>query len=464
LLSWHLSLSSKCNLAQLAASDFPKMRWLILITLVASVSWPVHAQQQQPAAPVEPNAGVPQSAPTEPPAQATTPEPSPSAETVTGSSADSGTDPKPSAQPAPVTKLTVATWGGAYGQSQQRVFFEPFTAARGTRIDSVTHDGSLDALRRIAAKPEPAWDIVDLSSGVLDEACAEGLLVKFAPGEAPYPTDRDDFIPGAVRECGIGSVAWSALPVYDNRAFPKRKPAAPADVFDLRQFPGKRSFPRSPRYMLELALLADGVAPADVYATLSTAEGVNRAFAMLDKVRAETIWWQSATEPLEHLRNRKAAIALAYNGRAFSAIVAERQPFALLWSGQIYDVNLWGILAASPRKDAARDFIAFASAPQQLAAQARWFPYGPARRSASALVTSHAELPLDMADYLPTSERNFKTALAYDAAFWAKAETELSERFDDWIEGRVDANGDAVAESAAGSIPTVPVRRQGVAR
>jgi putative spermidine/putrescine transport system substrate-binding protein len=381
---------------------------------------------------------------------ATTPDASPAA-----TAAGSGTPPQagqngnaaeakpaaaPAAEPAGPVTLTVATWGGAYGQSQDRAYFRPFEQATGNKIAIVTHGDGIEALRREAGKPKPAWDLVDLASGDLDRACADGLLVKL-DAEAISPGAQDDFLPGAIRECGIGSVAFSAVPVFDDRAFDRRKPSTPKDIFDIARFPGKRSLPKGPRYNLELALLAAGTAPEEVYAKLSTPEGVTEAFTMLDKIKSEVIWWDKAADPLVSLRNKSASIALAFNGRAFQAIVAERDPFTMIWNGQIYDIEGWGIVKGSPHEKQARDFIRFATEPAQMALQAKWFPYGPLRKSALPLVGDHGAVPVKMAEYLPTAEGNFKTALAYNATFWAGAGEALSQRFDAWLKGEVNAAG-----------------------
>ena len=52
------------------------------------------------------------------------------------------------------------------------------------------------------------------------------------------------------------------------------KPTTLADFFDTEKFPGKRGLRKSPKANLEMALIADGVAPDEVYATLETDEGV----------------------------------------------------------------------------------------------------------------------------------------------------------------------------------------------
>ena len=65
-----------------------------------------------------------------------------------------------------------------------------------------------------------------------------------------------------------------------------------ADFWDVAKYPGKRGLRRSAETNLEFALLADGVAPGDVYKTLRTSEGVDRAFRKLDQLKPYIVWWQ----------------------------------------------------------------------------------------------------------------------------------------------------------------------------
>ena len=49
----------------------------------------------------------------------------------------------------------------------------------------------------------------------------------------------------------------------------------------MKKFPGKRAIHKGALYSLEIALLADGVDRKDVYKTLSTPVGVDRAFKIV---------------------------------------------------------------------------------------------------------------------------------------------------------------------------------------
>ncbi|HEY8276039.1 MAG TPA: ABC transporter substrate-binding protein [Methyloceanibacter sp.] len=341
--------------------------------------------------------------------------------------------------------LTIATWSGAYGQSQQQAYFQPFTEETGTEITIATYDGSFDAIKvKLGEDPAP-YDVVDLSSGSLDRLCRDGMLeavdaASLGPSEGNV---ADDFLAGGLSSCGVASMAWAMVLIVDRQAFPKTVPTKIADLLDLKNFPGKRALPNGPRYTLELALLADGVAPDQVYAELATPVGTDRAFAALDKIKAETVWWNKPTEPIALLASKKAAIAAGYSGRIFHALAGSGDRMDLLWDGQIYDTDVWAVPKTAPNKDAAKRFISFAAAPERLAAQARLIAYGPMRKSAIPLVGKHPDIGVEMMRFLPTAPENFKNALKFDEAWWNEHGGELIKRFETWRELAATTQGAA---------------------
>ena len=69
-----------------------------------------------------------------------------------------------------------------------------------------------------------------------------------------------------------------------------------ADFWDVAKYPGKRGLRNGVRGNLEIALMADGVAPGDVYKVLATSDGVDRAFRKLDQLKPYIVWWQTDAE------------------------------------------------------------------------------------------------------------------------------------------------------------------------
>jgi putative spermidine/putrescine transport system substrate-binding protein len=332
--------------------------------------------------------------------------------------------------------LNIATWGGAYSQSQEIAFFEPYAKETGTRIATESYDGTLAKIKEMIEGGSSAIDVADVSAGTLDALCKDGLLETIAASSlAAAPSGESaeqDFITGGVSTCGVASVAWSTAIAFDRQAFSKAQPSEITSLLDAKRFPGKRALPNSPRRTLELALLADGVDPANVYTELATQEGADRAFKALDKIKGDTYWWDSAEEPMTWLMKKKAAMAAAYSGRMFRAMVGTRQRFGVIWDGQIYDLDLWAIPKSAENKEGALRFIAFATDPARLAKQAELIAYGPMRKSALPLVGKHPVIDVEMAAFLPTAPDNFKKALKFDETWWETNGSALTSRFEAW--------------------------------
>ncbi|MGB0410769.1 MAG: polyamine ABC transporter substrate-binding protein [Pikeienuella sp.] len=333
--------------------------------------------------------------------------------------------------------ITVVSWGGAYTKSQVEAYHKPWIAKTGNAIISEDYNGGLAEIKSQVEAGNVTWDIVDVEMSDAVRGCDEGLLETIDPAILPAAPDgtpaTEDFIDGTIAECAVANIVWSTVFAYDKEQM-TNGPTKIADFFDLAKFPGKRGLRKSPKANLEMALAADGVAAADIYDVLSTAEGVDRAFAKLDTIKDSVVWWEAGAQPPQLLADGEVIMTTAYNGRIFNAVASEGKPFEIVWDGQVFDLDLWVIPKGAPNKDKAMDFLAFSTATEQLAAQASWISYGPARKSSAALVGSfHNNPDLKMGPQMPTAPENFKTALANDFEFWADNQDELNERFNAWL-------------------------------
>lgn len=340
---------------------------------------------------------------------------------------------------ANASDLTVVSWGGAYTKSQVEAYHKPWMEKTGSTIVSEDYNGGLSEVKAQVEAGNVTWDLVDVELSDAIRGCDEGLLEEIDHSILPPAPDgtpaTEDFIEGSLTECAVPTIVWSTIFAYDTEKLPEG-PATLAEFFDLEKFPGKRGLRKSPKANLEMALIADGVAPGDVYETLETDEGVDRAFAKLDSIKSDVIWWEAGAQPPQLLADGEVVMTTAYNGRIFNAIAAEDKPFEVVWDGQIYDLDLWVIPKGAPNKEAALDFIAFSTDTQRLADQAAWISYGPSRMSSNPLIGAYNSKPdLAMAPHMPTAEANFKTALQNDFLFWADNQDELNERFNAWLAG-----------------------------
>ncbi len=333
--------------------------------------------------------------------------------------------------------LTTVSWGGSYGRAVNEGINIPFTAESGIRISVEDYNGGLAQIRAQVDVGNIHWDVVDLEIADAVRGCDEGLLelidvASMPPGPDGTPAE-DDFTPDSRTDCGVGAVYWSTVYAYNSENISGEKPATMADFFDLDRFPGRRGMRRVPQVNLEFALIADGVPLDEVYAVLDTPEGLNRAFGKLETIKDQVIWWEAGAQPPQMLADGEVVMSTAYNGRIFNAQVLENQPFVIVWDGQLLDVGQIGIVAGTPRLEAALQYVAFASRAESQAAVGRRISYSPTRRSGAPLVTTHVETGVEMAPHLPASPGNVDRALRYDWQWWVDNQDELNERFSAWL-------------------------------
>lgn len=331
--------------------------------------------------------------------------------------------------------ITVVSWGGAYTKSQVEAYHKPWMASTGNTIVSEDYNGGLAEVKSQVEAGNVTWSVVDVEMSDAVRGCDEGLLEVIDHSKLPPAPDGtaaiDDFIEGALPECAVSNIVWSTIFAYNGEKTSGVEGLA--DFFDLAKFPGKRGLRKNPKANLEMALIADGVAPADVYATLETPEGIDRAFAKLDTIKDEVVWWEAGAQPPQLLADGEVVMTTAYNGRIFNAAAGEGQPFEINWDGQILDFDLWVIPKGAPNKEAAMDFIAFSTDTQRLADQAKWIAYGPARKSSGPLVGLYNDGKTEMGPNMPTAAANLETALVNNFEFWADNQDELNERFNAWL-------------------------------
>ena len=334
--------------------------------------------------------------------------------------------------------VTVMSWGGAYGEAQTEAHVKPWMAATGNETVMVDSDNPAPAIKAMVEAGNVTVDVASVEYADAIRLCDEGILEPIdAAMLAPAPDGTaatEDFFEGAVTECGVSTDIWANVYAYDSTKFSgDAAPKTAADFFDLEKFPGKRGLRKGAKAVLEFALLGDGVPAADVYATLATPEGIDRAFAKLDTIKSEVVWWEAGAQAPQLLADGEVAMTTAYNGRIFGAAVGEGKPFQIVWDGQIYENELYVVPKGAPNKDLAMEFIAYATTTEGLRAQASNISYGPPRKSANLEPIIYKDGKTDMGPHLPTNPANMTNSLLTSSDFWVDHDAELNERFQAWL-------------------------------
>lgn len=324
------------------------------------------------------------------------------------------------ALPAAAGDLTVISFGRADRAALAEAYFEPFAKATGIVVNSFSYDGQVTELTQMVHAGAPVWDVMQVESRTLEQACRQGLFEKLDAARVPPATE---LISGALSQCGVGIFTWAQALVYSDQF--RDGPHSWADFWDIVKYPGKRGLRRSAKYTLEIALLADGVEPKHVYSTLSTDAGVLRAFRKLDQISKHTVWWEAAPQPGALMSAGVVSMSSAYT-LWFDPAEERNRHTRIVWRQSLYDLDSWAIPKGSPKLDAAYRFIAFASSPEQQKMLSEHLAYGPTNRSAIKL------LPARLAGNLPSSTPNLADALRIDTAFWIEHGDALERRFNSW--------------------------------
>jgi putative spermidine/putrescine transport system substrate-binding protein len=316
--------------------------------------------------------------------------------------------------------LTIISFGRADQDALGWAYFQPFEKSTGIPIRSLSYDGQTTELEQKVRTGKPDWDVIQVESRALQLGCQQGLFEKLDIRKIGQP---NDFIPGTISECGLGIFAWSLALIYSDRV--QAPPRSWADFWNVKKYPGKRGLRRSAKYTLEIALLADGVAPGAIYPLLATEAGQQRAFRKLDQIKRDIVWWEAAAQPGALLSAGRLVMSAGY-ALWFDPELPGNGHFNIAWNESLYDVDSWAIPKGSRSLTDAYRFIAFASAPERQKALSERLPYGPTNRRALPL------LPANLARSLPSSEVNLASALKVDTAFWIAHASELESRFDAW--------------------------------
>ena len=227
--------------------------------------------------------------------------------------------------------LTVVAFGGANKAAQVKAFYEPWEKAGNGKIIPADYNGEMAKVKAMVDTKSVSWNLVEVESPELARGCDEGMFEQLDPA---LFGDESDYVAGAIQPCGVGFFVWSTVMAYNADKL-KTAPTSWADFWDTQKFPGKRGLRKGAKYTLEFALMADGVAPKDVYKELASKGGQDRAFKKLDELKPNIQWWEAGAQPPQYLASGDVVMSSAYNGRI--AAVQKESTLKVLWNGGIYN-------------------------------------------------------------------------------------------------------------------------------
>ncbi len=311
--------------------------------------------------------------------------------------------------------LTAAIPPGPAKEAARILLLKPYADATQTTLGDAAWDGSADAWHKLAAVH--AADLVLLDGATLADSCKAGLLDKVDWAAL----GRDRFVPAAASDCGVGAYLQATVLAWDR----DKLAGTPgwSDFWDVAKHPGRRGLRRGARGNLEFALMADGVAPNDVYRTLRSNDGADRAFRKLDQLKPYVLWWDQPGQPAQLLAGAK----VLFTSAPAAGLSTPGKPHpGTQWDGSLEEVASWARPAGAPHDRSAAAALMVATDPARVAQFARATGLGPVTKAGLAL------LPAELRAQNPATPANQQGALMVDEGFWADNAGKLEARFAAW--------------------------------
>jgi putative spermidine/putrescine transport system substrate-binding protein len=314
--------------------------------------------------------------------------------------------------------MTFVSDGGVYQEAQVKAMVDPFLAANpGVTI---AQDGPTDfaKISQMVTAGNVTWDAVDSDPFFpLGNCGTEAQKLDF------NIIDKTDLIQEMVSPCAVPNMIYSDVVVYNSDKYAANPPKTIADFFDTKNFPGKRAIQNAAQGgAYELALLADGVAPADLYPL-----DYKRALAKLDTLGPDLVFWDSGSQSQEMMEKGEVDMIVAWNGRAYNA-AKNGAKIAPMWAQNILAYDVFMVPVGAPNTELAMQFINYAVGPEAQGALQSAIPYAAINTKAPAS-TGDALFQT----WLPTT--HVAEGIVQDQAWWAANQDEATKAWNAWTAG-----------------------------
>ncbi len=274
-------------------------------------------------------------------------------------------------------EVVLVNFGGEAVDAFTRAFVDPYRKVGGNLVIDGSGPSAGKILNMVQSK-NVTWDIAD--SGIAG-------LAQLVPENALEPidyniVDRKKLLEEFAYEFGVVNYLFSSVLAWDS-AKVEGTPTM-ADFFDLEKYPGRRMMRRDSQAMLEMTLLADGVAIKDLYPL-----DVDRAFAKIEPIKSELLFWNSGAESQSLLRDGEATMGMLWNTRANILDQETDGRIKYTFVDGLLQPGLWVVPKNNPAGlQAAMEAIAFMQNPESQIMILEAMGNGPANPAATDLIAA----------------------------------------------------------------------------
>ena len=317
------------------------------------------------------------------------------------------------------TVIRYADDGGRTGQGRDQIYIKPFMEKTGIEVITRTGDHRLAKLKAMLKTGNLEVDVSQLNAPQSMAGVKERL---FAPLDRTKLDLSNHIFPQWAWESTVAWEYYSGGLGYNTETYMEDQvPQTWADFWDVENFPGRRGIRPRPQETLEKALMADGVAPNDLYPL-----DVDRAFNSMDRIKDHiAIWVPSAAKSVEFLQSKELDYTYTYSGRIMTAR-SEGVPLAFNFDMPISIPQNMVILKGANNYDACLQLIAWFLNPEPgLTWFTQYIGYGPTDKVTADMLSPEVKAKLP-------SYTNPK-ACWIDVEWWGDNLVAAEERFAKWL-------------------------------
>lgn len=313
------------------------------------------------------------------------------------------------------TEIVLVNSGGDAVTAARRAFADPFMAANpGVEVIVDGSSATSGSVRAMVQSGSITWDVLDRNLPASLELGREGLLE-----EMDYSiVDPGKVRPEHVGQWGVGSYMFSFVLAWDTTAFDGRHPENWVDFWNVTEFPGRRMMRKHIDGQLEAALMADGVAPEDIYPI-----DVDRALAKIMEIKEHAYFWATGAESQQLFRDREVVLGNMFSTRAFVAHQETQGEITFTYNqGSVWPAA-WLVIKDNPAGKAAFDLIASMQDPQAQALLFEILGNGPINPEADQYI------PEELKRFNAGSQENYPLQVLADAEWYAANSAEVLNRY-----------------------------------
>ncbi|WP_103173642.1 extracellular solute-binding protein [Paracoccus sp. SY] len=301
--------------------------------------------------------------------------------------------------------------GGAYGDALREVMYDPFEEETGIDVVTVQEARSGPRIKAQVEAGKTEWDltfIFDQETKLLGDCCLADIdYARLSEGAQKTLATMPDNLK---RPKGVALQVIGVAMVYNTDVYAEAQPASWADFWDVEKFPGKRCLPAWPRFVMEAALMADGVAKEDLYPI-----DMDRALKKIEEIKPHVSkWWTTSAQAPQLLLDGEADMCMAYTGSS-SILALEGAPLDVEWNQGFVYYDFFAIPKDAPNYDNALKLLSWRLEAERAAELTSTYPVA----LPSPLVFEQADP--EISKYWANNPENLAKAIEWDPNYWGAA-------------------------------------------